>query len=575
MITDDPGLHLVESWDEAVEFKRWLGERRTVLAVDTETDGLNWWNGQLRLVQFGDAMNGWVIPFQDWAGLVRECLRDYEGDIVFHNAKFDLHWLQSHGVEVKRHLVHDTMAMARLLWPLERAGLKETATRVLDHRAAHGQDRLKKAMGKAKWTWGSIPVEFYDYWAYAALDVVLTSRLYEEMWPRVQVDYRTIYDIEMRVLHILSDLETRGARVDLDYCAAKKAELEQYAEDARAWVRESYGFEAGQNKLVAAQLLKDGVKLTERTPSGEWKMDQDVLSVIQHPLAQTVLKVRKAEKLAHSYFGNFQELADGDIIHPDVSPMGAKTGRMSIGRPSMQNAPRGRLVRDAFIAREGHVLVGADLEQIEMRLTAHFSEDPDLIAAFCSGEDFFTAMARRIYNDDSITKDDPRRQVTKSSMYAKVYGSGIPKFAATAGIPIEDARTFMANLDAAFPGMRRMSSRVQNEARHRLDTEGQAYVRTPAGRRLAVEEANKIYKLVNALIQGTAADIFKQMIVELDDVGVTEFFILPVHDELVLDVPIDQADEAERELVRVMTRDEFSVPVVASANRGRRYGDLK
>lgn len=574
MITDNPGLTLVECWDEAEAFKRWVGERRPVLAVDTETSGLKWWDGRVRLVQFGDARHGWAIPFEDWRGLCREVLEAYDGDIVFHNAKFDLHWLDRSGITVPRHLVHDTATMAHILAPTQRVGLKEVAARLIDPRSAQGQSDLKKAMGKAKWTWDTLPINFEGYWVYSALDTVLTARVWEELWPQVSVDYRGVYDLEMRCQHIIGAMEERGARVDLDYCAEQKQRLEEYGAEARKWMEEQYGCKP-TGKGLAAALLKAGVKLSKKTDAGGWSTDAEVLEELDHPLAQTALKIRKAEKLAHSYFGNFLTLHEDGIIHPDIRPLGAVTGRMSVSRPSMQNLPRGRVVRDAFVAREGHTLLGVDYEQIEMRLTAHFSEDEGLVSAFNSGEDFFTAMARQIFDDPAIEKDDPRRQITKSSMYAKVYGSGVAKFAATAGISNAEARDFMIRLDTTFPGMRRLSNQVQDAANKRLQTEGEAYVRTLAGRRLVVDDANKVYKLVNALIQGTAADLLKQVMVELDDADVGQFLVMPVHDELIFDVPDEDLEEVTHTVVSVMTRDEFRVPLGVDPHAGDRWGALK
>lgn len=574
MITDNPELTLVETWDEAAAFKSWLGERRPVLAVDTETSGLEWWNGRVRLVQFGDARHGWAIPFEDWRGLCKEALESYAGDLVFHNAKFDLHFLERSGVHPKRHLVNDTAVMAHLIAPTQRVGLKEVAARIVDPRSAQGQTDLKKAMGKAGWTWDTLPVDFDGYWIYSALDTVLTARVYEELWPRVNVAYRNVYDLEMRTIQILLDMEERGAFVDLAYCADQRARLEDYAEQARDWMQAEYGCLPSGKKLAAA-LLKAGVRLTKKTDSGGWSTEASVLEGIDHPLAQTALKIRKAEKLAHSYFGNFLELHEDGIIHPDVRALGAVTGRMSVSRPSMQNLPRGRVVRDAFAARDGHTMLGVDYEQVEMRLTAHFSEDQGLIDAFLSGEDFFTSMARQIFQDPAIVKSDPRRQTTKSSMYAKVYGSGITKFAETAGITDTEARDFMNRVDGTFPGLRRLSNQVQNAALSRLQTEGEAYVRTLAGRRLVVDDESKVYKLVNALIQGTAADLLKQVMVELDDADVTRYLIMPVHDELLFDVPTEDLLDVEATVLSVMSRDEYRVPLDVDPHTGSKWGALK
>lgn len=573
-IPDDVSMHLVECWDDAADFRRWLGERRPVLAVDTETSGMEWWDGDLRLVQFGDAMSGWAIPFEPWKGLVRESLKDYADPLVFHNAKFDLHWLERNGAFPRRHRVNDTAVMAHLVSPDQRVGLKECSARWLDARAATGQSELKKAMSKAQWTWGTIPIDFEGYWVYAALDVVLTARLYEHLVPQVRADFGRVYDLEMACSHILMDMETRGVRVDLSYCQEQYEKLHAYSVEARSWCKNTYGFEAGSNRNVAAQLMADGVVLTKRTDRGAWSMTEEVLSGIEHPLAQTVLSIRKSEKLANSYFANFIEMADGDLLHPSVRPLGARTGRMSVTNPALQTLPRGRLVRDAFIAREGHLMVGADYEQVEMRLAAHFSEDEGLIEAFKSEGDFFTVMGRSIFDDPTFEKSDPRRSLVKNGMYAKVYGSGTARFAETVGIPEHEAQTFMLKLDQSFPGLRTFADSVGRTAAMRGVREGTEYIRTPTGRRLVAPEGRS-YALVNAAIQGTAADIFKQAIVKLDAAGLGEYLVMPVHDELILSVPLELVSEVEAGLVEVMERDDFLVPLAVDSHHGVRWGELK
>lgn len=575
MLPDDLELSLVETWDDAQSLMAWLGERRGILACDTETSGFDWWREDLRLVQFGDTRAGWAVPWEGWPALVREIFERYDQEIVFHNAKFDLHFLETAGCRVKRHLVHDTAVMAHLLEPHDRIGLKEVARRHVDPNAAAGQSELKKAMSQAGWTWGTVPLDFGGFWHYSALDPVLTAYVYETLAPKVRASFRQVYDLEMACMTVLLDMETRGARIDRAYCQQKHDELLAYAAQARAWLEAEHNT-APSGKRLAAALLKAGVPLKARTPTGAWKMDEEVLSGIDHPIAETALKVRRSEKWANAYFGNFLSGADAaDRVHPSVRALGAVTGRMSVTNPALQTLPRGRLVRDAFIASEGHVLLGADFEQIEARLVTHYSQDAGLIAAFADTVDFFTSMARQIYGDPALEKADPRRQITKNAVYARAYGAGVSKFAATAGVDEGDARQFLDMMDRTFPGMRRFQHEVELAAKTRLATEGIAYALTMFGRRQIVP-AGKEYKLVNAIIQGTAADLFKQVLVDMDAAGVADYLILPVHDEVVLDVPEDIVTDVQQQVLDVMEDHErFAVPILADPHTGHRWGDLK
>lgn len=574
MLPDDLSLNLVETWDDAQDLMRWLGERRNVLAVDTETSGFGWWRERLRLVQFGDTREGWAIPWEDWPALVREVFRKYDGELAFHNMKFDLHFLEVAGCQVKRHKVHDTSVMAHLLEPHDRIALKEVARRHVDPNAGAGQTELKKAMAQAGWTWGTVPIDFGGFWHYSALDPVLTAYVYEALAPQVRAQFHRVYDLEIACNLVLLDMERRGVRVDLEYCHQKHDELHEFARKARQWMEEHDAAPSG--KRLAAALLRAGVVLTERTPSGNWKLDEEVLSGISHPLAETALKVRRAEKWANSYFRNFIEMSDAnDRVHPSVRPLGAVTGRMSVTDPALQTLPRGRLVRDAFIASEGHVMLGADFEQIEARLLTHYSGDEGLIAAFLSEGDFFTQMARQIYGDPTIEKSDPRRQTTKNAVYAKGYGAGVAQFARTAGITEGEARQFLTMMDQTYPGLRRLQNEVERKAKERLTTEGIAYASTLYGRRQIVPPG-KEYKLVNAIIQGTAADIFKQVLVDLDAAGAAEYLVLPVHDEVIFDVPEDIVTDVHATVLEVMQDHEtFAVPILADSHTGQRWGDLK
>lgn len=570
---DHVSLNLVETFDEAESFMRWLGERRPILACDTETGGLEWWKDDLRLVQFGDLATGWAIPWQGWGGLAADALRRYTGDLAFHNLKFDMKFLETNGVALRHDRLHDTRSMAHILDPDNPTGLKPLGVRFVDGGADAGQAELKKGMAKNRWTWATVPTTFVPYWSYAALDPVLTAHLHQGFRPQIVGRLEDVYELEVAVIIVLDEMERRGARVDLSYCEARRSELLDFAEQTAEWCQSRYGFTPGANKQVAARLLTDGVVLTKRTDSGAWSVDESVLADLpDNELARMVLKWRKARKYANAYFGNYLELADGDLLHPDVNPLGARTGRMSISRPALQQIPREKLLRDPFIPRDGNRLVSVDFDQIEQRLMAHFSGDAGMIDAFAQDGDFFTNMARRIFNDASIKKDDPRRQRTKNAAYAKAYGSGVAKFAETAQIDEGEAQLFLNSYDATFPGVRAFQRQLEQLARQRLTAEGEAYVTTPLGRRQPADP-EKLYTLVNYLIQGTAADIFKQSLVDLDRAGLTEFFILPVHDEAVFDVPAADAEDLAQAVVSVFSRQDWTVPLTAGADILERWGE--
>lgn len=192
--------------------------------------------------------------------------------------------------------------------------------------------------------------------------------------------------------------------------------------------------------------------------------------------------------------------------------------------------------------------------------------------AIMSG-DLHTTTARMVYGDPTIDKKDPRRQPAKSSGFAKVYGAGLEQFAATAGIPVDEARRFMELYSQAFPGVDPFLGQVQAVGRRRLQTDGEAWVKTAGGRR-QVASPDKLYTLTNYLIQGTAADVLKQALVRLDQAGLAEYAILPVHDEIVFDVPVDLADEVAREAAAIMEvpAEVYGVPLTVGVDTYSRWG---
>lgn len=413
---------LVDSIDKAGELKRWLGERRDVLGVDTESGGLKPERHRLRMVQFGDLNTGWAVPWERWGGVAEEVLRTYEGPLVLHNSSFDMRFLQTKIPTWKApwHRIHDTMTLAHLNDPTRPKGLKPLAARLVDVRAVSGQRLLDDIMQRNNWTWDTVPLDHPYYWIYSSMDPVLTCHIYDQLMPKVENQgMMEAYDLEMAVVRICSEMMLKGVRVDVPYCTTKNAELREWVIKARQWLDAEWGIaNATSNQQVLKVLLAEGIELTKTTKGGQLSLDQEVLSSLDHPVAHMVLKIRKAEKICSSYLENFAEMVDlQGIVHCNINTMGARTGRMSVTDPALQTLHRGDpTVRDVFIPREGNVLVTCDADQIEARLAAHFAQDQGLIDTFLSDDDFFCGVASEIFQEP-IEKGDPRRQLTKNTVY--------------------------------------------------------------------------------------------------------------------------------------------------------------
>jgi DNA polymerase-1 len=394
----------------------------------------------------------------------------------------------------------------------------------------------------------------------------------------------------MATRKIVTRMELNGARIDLDYSKKKFDELIQYSDSVKSWASNTYGGISITSNIQLVRLLeKLGAEITETTPSGAKSASKDQLQLLMingnndvKNLAENVLKQRKADKLANTYFSNFMEKSIDGIVHPSVKTLGARTSRMSITDPALQTLPKGDdTVRTAFIPREeGNVIITSDLDQVEFRMFASLSEDENLISLFhkadATGSDPFTEIGRQVYQEPDMQKSDKRRNLIKGVVYGRLYGAGVAKQALTAGVPEAQMRSVSDSFDANYPGMSIFQRQVDHIGQTRLRNEGQGYVHTWTGRRIPCDE-DRTYTLVNYLIQGGAAEVFKSNLVKLDQADLTDYLIVPVHDEIVLEAPRKDAEEVKQLVRQCMTTTEgWSVPLTADVdgpleNWGQKY----
>jgi DNA polymerase-1 len=600
----DVQLHLVDSVEKAGEFLTWLGERRPhdAIAIDTETgeypgrerkDALSPWHGRLRLVQVGDGQQAWAMAWDEWAGAFYQAMDKFDGQIVCHNIGFEARWfdIQSRW-KLPWHRAHDTMIMAHIIDPLGVGALKRLAALYVDGRAVALQDTLDEELIKNGWTWGSVPTNFQPYWAYGALDCILTMRLWEKFYEKCGPNgpYNKAYELEMATRRIVTRMEINGARIDLDYSKKKFDELTEYADSVKTWAKQKYDGVSISSNIQLVRLFESlGAEINEYTPSGQKSASKDQLKLLSiegndevKNLAEIVLKQRKADKLANTYFSNFLNDNVNGFVHPSVKTLGARTSRMSIQNPALQTLPKGDdVVRRAFIPKdEDHVIITSDLDQVEFRMFASLSQDPNLISLFnkadATGSDPFTEIGREIYNDPNMQRSDKRRNLIKGTIYGRLYGAGVSKQALTAGVPENQMRTVSDSLDTRFPGMALFQRQIEDVGMRRLKSEGQGYVYTWTGRRLPCDE-DRAYTLLNYLIQGGAAEVFKSNLVKLDQADLTELLIVPVHDEIVLNAPRKDVEEIKRTVKECMTTTEgWAVPLTSGIdgpmeNWGEKY----
>lgn len=497
------------------------------------------------------------------------------GGVLTRNSKFDAR----HYVHMNPDFVwpwdrtHDTMSALHLFDPLRPKGLKPAASRLIDPQAGSGQNDLDKAMTKQKWTWATVPVDLPAYWQYGALDPVLTSHIASVVLPKIQADeqLKYLYDLEMGVTRVVSKMETRGIEVDPAYLEQKYQMLTDYINEAKAWLADSYGV-TDPTPMKLMRFFEDNEIpfLDKRTKGGSKSMDKEVMDSIKHPVARTVLSIRKADKLAGTYLKAFLELRDeNNRVHCNFWTLGTRTGRMSITNPALQTLPKkDTTVRSAVVPTDGYALVSFDADQIEARLMAHFSGSEPMIEAFRrtdgNGGDFFCEIASVIYGEEITDKKDPRRQMTKTTIYALIYGGGAETIAHNAGVEIEVMYKFLFDFDQLFPEVKNLQKMLNNLSTKRFKIEGAGYVKTPLGRRLIVDD-QKEYTATNYLIQAHAAEILKEKVVLLDTVLPDDCHILLlVHDEILFEVPeaqVAEIMETVHELLNEQPPGRFKVPL--------------
>jgi DNA polymerase-1 len=570
----------VDNLDDLLDLQEWFG-RQPYVALDTETTGLNVYapNFHVRLIQFGNKTEAWVMDCMRWIGFVQDILRDYTGRIVIHNSAYDEAALAAVGVTLPWEKVDDTLVAMRLAEPHRNAALKDVTRRLISPKAADSQDALHKAMKKNKWDWDTVPHDFPAYRYYAAMDVIIDSRLYEH--PVCQRGLNSpVYEMEMDVRAICSSMEKGGMRVDVPFARATAERLRREASDLADEIHKNYGFSISSGPQLARWLLERGVKLSVMTGGGAPSVSKDALEAARYSatgeaadVMDAVLRSRKITKLASSYFDNFVNMSTDGLLHPQIQTLQARTGRSSITNPAMQTLPRtsedpdSRLVRQAIIPREeDHYLISSDFSQIELRVIASLSADEALIEAFReaddTGGDIFVSAMRLVYGDPDLTKADPRRSLIKNTFYGSAYGAGVAKMAQTAKVSVEDMRSVADAVFKRFAGMKRYMKVCEKEA-----VENDNWITTPFGRRIWVDPDHS-YKALNAKVQGFAGDIFKQTMVNLAQAGLEQYMVCPVHDEVVFSVPGEDLEEVSRTIAEVMPYNDLAVAVPADPSPG-------
>ncbi len=476
------------------------------------------------------------------------------------NAKFDWLILARYGLQLPPP-AEDPMLASYLLDPEERHGLDHLSPRLLGHQPIS----FKEIVPDPKKNFGDLSPE--DALNYAAEDADvalrlagrLRSKLAEE--PRLMNLYR---DVELPLEALLARMELKGVLVDSSRLADVSADLGRQLKELEEKIFQLAGhpFNIGSPKQLSEVLFQEqGLNPVKKTAKKTgFSTDDEVLAelALTHPLPREIRQWRSLDKLKSTYTDKLPKTINptSGRIHTCYNQILTATGRLSSSDPNLQNIPVrgeiGRQIRSAFVAPPGHCLIAADYSQIELRVLAHFSEDQALRRAFANDEDIHTQTAAEIFGLEPTEVTAALRREAKAINFGVVYGQGPFALGKQLGIPQARARDFIDRYFQRFPGVKRYMEETRQQARD----SGQ--VSTWFGRRRKLRGLSGGYQArqeaermaINTPIQGTAADLIKMAMLAVDRrlqrEGLATRLIMQVHDELVLEAPINESEVVAR-----------------------------
>ncbi len=453
--------------------------------------------------------------------------------------------------------------------------------------------------GRSQISMRDVPVE--KVCAYACEDADVTWRLREDLEPELEAKgvLRVFREAEMPLLPVLLRMEARGIRLDLDRVAALRAQLEVRMQEAERRVYELAGEEFNVRSTAAlGRILFEDLKLHQaagrkqprRTAKGTGHAtDEATLEELapHHELPRRVLEYRSLAKLISTYLDALPRYVNpaSGRVHTSFHQTGAATGRLSSSDPNLQNIPirseEGRAIRAAFVPAEGWRFLSADYSQIELRLLAHLSGDAGLQEDFRAGRDVHTATAARIFGVEPAAVTPALRSRAKAVNFGVIYGMGPQRLARETQVSLEEARRFIDDYFATYPGVKDYLDRTVAEGKER------GYVQTLLGRRRYLpdlastdpqREAQARNVAVNTPVQGTAADLIKLAMIRVDARLAREGFeaamLLQIHDELLFEAP-----PGELKRLEALAREEMAaalpldVPIVVDVGTGANWSE--
>lgn len=579
-------------------------------AFDTETTSVNVMDAELVGISFAiDNHEAWYVPIpadqvkaREIVDMLRPILENEAVEKIAQNAKFDYSMLKRYGVEVSDPLF-DTMIAHYLLQPEMQHNMDYLSEVYLKYRPIPTSDLINTKAKKSSeslfdfdeeekpQTMREVPVD--KVMQYCCEDSDVTLQLYKVFKNELKKEKleKLFYEIEMPLVKVLADMELTGVRIDVGALKESEGILNQELKNIEARITELAGhpFNPLSPKAVGTVLF-DEMKLdpkAKKTKSGQYTTSEEVLQKLRDksPIIDEILNYRGVKKLLSTYIEALPQEINHRTgrIHAQFNQTVTATGRLSSSNPNLQNIPirdeLGRELRKAFIPDEGEVFFSADYSQIELRLMAHLSQDPNMTEAFLSGEDIHTATAAKIYHLPVGEVTKLQRTKAKTANFGIIYGISVFGLASRLNIPRSEAKQLIDGYFVTYPKVQEYMNKSIEVAREK------GYVETLFGRKRVladISSANATVRgyaernAINAPIQGTAADIIKIAMVRIArrirKEKLNAKLLIQVHDELNFSVPQNELEKLQALVLEEMAGAvKLRVPLIADCGSGSNW----
>ena len=587
------------------DLNRWVEKlnQAKLFALDTETDNLDYMAANLVGISFalenGEAA---YLPLQlDYLGapktlekttaltLLKPILENPTIQKVGQNFKYDLTIFARNGIDVQG-VAFDTMLESYVLNSTGRHNMDDLAKRYLGHQTISFEEIAGK--GKNQLTFNQIQLE--QAAEYAAEDADVTMKLQQVLWEKLSKEptlEKLFKEMELPLLGVLSRMERRGVLIDSDALFLQSNEIANRLNELeeQAYILAGQPFNLASTKQLQEILFdKLGLPVIQKTPKGAPSTNEEVLEELafSHELPKVLVEHRGLSKLKSTYTDKLPQMVNPQTgrVHTSYHQAVTATGRLSSSDPNLQNIPirneEGRRIRQAFIAREGFTVVAADYSQIELRIMAHLSQDQGLINAFTQGKDIHRSTAAEIFGValDEVTSE--QRRNAKAINFGLIYGMSAFGLSRQLGIGRADAQSYMDLYFKRYPGVQTFMHDIREKAK------AQGYVETLFGRRLYLPDINSSNGMrrkaaervaINAPMQGTAADIIKRAMIQLDQKLQNDpdiAMIMQVHDELVFEVRSEKvAFYSELIKTQMESAADLVVPLIVDVGQGTNWDE--